>query len=294
MLKTVLNTLCMLELLSQEGKPVRLSELARRLQISRSSAHRILQTLASRSFVAQDKVTRLYSLGLGAWFLGRNVLPERRLLDAAQPILEQINIDTGETVYLALLDGASVRYAYAILGTNPVKVYEEVGSLGPIHSSATGKAILAFLPSEVFNSILTFPLTAFTPHTITSRDQLLQETETIRKRRYAIGNDEMHLGVGGVGAAILDQSGNSFAAIGISCPTSRITEDFLTSLGQTAKTAAADITRLFTHLASYQRERGENAHDSPEFQSAGGDVERTPGVVDDRANEAAQAPPLEE
>lgn len=240
-LKTVLASLDVMEYLAASDEPVRLTDISRELALPKGQVHRILATLASRNYVQQDPNTRRYFLGLNLWLLGQHISPARPLLQAAQPLLDQMGEELQETTGLSMLSGDRLVYLYAKDGAHPVRAFVPVGGYGPIHATATGKAILAHQSPEFLGRMLNAGLEKFTENTFSEQAALVKEMEETRSRGFSIAVDEWSIGLAGVAAPILDRTGQAFAAIGISFPTSRVTDERIAQMGKIARRVARGI-----------------------------------------------------
>jgi len=239
-LKTIVAALDVLEYLAAKGRPVRLTDISRDLGIHKGKTHRILSTLQSRGYVQQHPYTRQYFLGFSMWLQGQRVIIGLSLLNVARPLLEQW--ETQETVFLALLDGIQTLYIYEREGLHPVRANVPIGSRGPLHASATGKALLAYQRREFIDAYIREPLTHYTANTIIDPEALVSELNEIRQKGYAMAIDEWYEGLSGIAAPISGKTGQVFAAVGMSVPTSRFTSDRIQAMAQSANEIASEIS----------------------------------------------------
>lgn len=240
-LKTIERAMDVMDYLSRVDEPARLTDISRSVRLPKSQVHRILSTLASRKLIQQDANTQRYYLGIKTWLLGQRTSLANPLLRTARPVLDNISIS--ETIYLSILDGFKTFYLYIRYGTHPIQAVVPLGGNGPLHATATGKALLAYQPSEFIHSFVRTPLQKFTPQTITNPIDLSRELETIRAQGYSQVVDEFEIGFSGIGVPILDDQDCSIAALGISSPTLRFNEDNSANMIQTALQAAGEIQR---------------------------------------------------
>ncbi len=241
-LRTVLGALEVMEYLgSHSGAPVRLTDISHDLHFPKSRVYRILSTLELGKYVWQDPHTHGYSLSLRAWFLGRHSNVYRFLTSVVEPYVDELASESQETSIFAVLDGEKVVNLYVSYSLNPVVAYVNEGSRVPLHASATGKAILSKLGSEFISRILSPKLERFTAHTIVDRNMLIHEIEKILQMGYATEVDEISEGLSGVAIASVIGKQMIYWAIGISGPTSRISDDRLEVLGKMAVEAVLEI-----------------------------------------------------
>jgi IclR family acetate operon transcriptional repressor len=223
-IQSVDRALFLLETIAEAGGETSLTELANRTGLNISTCHHLLATLIQRGFVTKVPGRRLYALGGRILYLGHACL-QVDLPRRAQPYLETINRTTGETVYLAALQGDAV-VTLAVRETHhPVRVETgKVGRLEAPHATSVGKAILAWLPEDEIRRILTGGMKRFTANTITELPAFIESLRIVRRNGYAIDREEFLPGVICVGAAIRDQAGTVIGAISASAPTMRATE----------------------------------------------------------------------
>lgn len=220
------------------------SDLARRLGIAKSTAHRLLATLTDEGLLEQDPRTGRYRLGLAVFDLAAAV-QSLDLHEAALSPMTDLRNRTGETVQVAVLDGREVVYVERLDSPNTLRLFLEVGRRNDAHSTGCGKALLAFSPPEVVDRVLKhWKLPAKTPHTITSLDALRADLADARRRGYARNRHESELGVISVAAPIRDASGRTIAALSVAGPAERLDPIELQVAHATMETAATISRRL--------------------------------------------------
>ncbi len=199
------------------GQPeLTLAQMAERMNLHKSTVHRLALTLEKAGFLRRNVNTGSYALGLKLLELGAAVLNGLELRSQARPHLERLRRDTGHTVHLGILDAGEVVYIDKIEGNTPVRIYSQVGRRAPAHCTGLGKALLAFQPSSVVREVAaTRGLRRYTPETIVSVPQLLSELERIRERGYAVDMAEHEPLVHCVAAAIRDHTSRVIAAVSL-------------------------------------------------------------------------------
>jgi IclR family KDG regulon transcriptional repressor len=213
------RALVILEYLGTQTKEVGVRELGQAIGLSKSSVHRILQTLRARGFVRWNPDNARYSLGMRAFEVGCGILRSMEAHAVAKPQLEQLVNQLGETAFLGVLDDAELVYIDKIDGRRSVRMYADIGSRKPLHSTAIGKSLLAHLDrAEIDRIIAARPLARFTKNTITDPEALRQELEKIRRQGYAEDNEEMEEGLYCVGAPLFNYSGRPVASISVAVP----------------------------------------------------------------------------
>lgn len=190
------------------------SEIARRLGVAKSTAHRLLTTLCSRGLVEQNPGTGKYRLGLHLYELGHLALARVQLRRKSMKLLEELREVSGWTVHLSVAAGADVLLLERLPTLRAMQVVEEYRRRWPLHATSSGKAICAFDPESAQRRIdAGFP--QYTPSTIGSEQQFRRTLESIRKLGYATSHGETMPGVASVGAPVLDPAGFAIAAISI-------------------------------------------------------------------------------
>jgi len=174
-------------------------------------------------------VRRSYALGARILYLSNACLRQVDLPARANPFIEQINATTGETVHLAVLQGDTMIKVAKRESRHPVRV--DTGALGKTdaaHATATGKAMLAWLPEDEMRRVLAHGMARYTPNTITEWPALLEELRHVRREGYSMDREEFQPGVICIGAAIRDHNGAVVGAISASTPTMRASDEHLT------------------------------------------------------------------
>jgi DNA-binding IclR family transcriptional regulator len=238
---SVLNALDVLEFLSQQGGGGRVSDVAKALRRSKNTAFRLLKTLQQRGFVRQADDAS-YELTFKLLNIGECVLRNTDLHSVARPHLEVLNRQFGETVSLGILEGDEILYLDRVLGTRPYHTSYSVGARTTPHSTALGKAILAFSPGSTVDRILKAGLRPRTENTVTDPERLRADLRTIAARGYAYDNQESVLGIRCVAAPVFDRQGDVVAAMSVSALAARVTDDYAKRLAKRVIAAAADLS----------------------------------------------------
>jgi DNA-binding IclR family transcriptional regulator len=238
--RSVDQTLDVLELLARAERPLQLSEIATQLDLSAPATHRLLSTLRERGYVAQDPFSSKYMRGLACFSLAALAASRQSLRDAAAAPMRSLNVDTGEAVHLTVYESGSAVYIDKLESLRETAPVSRVGERAPAHCVATGRAILAYLPLADLEALLATGLHRYTETTLADRDELLLDLAETRRRGYALNRGAWRAGVGGVAAPIRDFSGIVQASIGCCLPLERFTDDRIPELAaHTVRTAAA-------------------------------------------------------
>jgi IclR family KDG regulon transcriptional repressor len=239
-IQAVSHALDLLEQFHGEVDELGVTELSKRLKLHKNNVFRLLATLESRGYIEQNKATENYRLGLKSLELGQTFIKQMGLLRQAKPILDRLVKDCNETSYVAIFKEGFIVYLDVVETDLTVRVVSRVGSRLPAHCTAAGKVHLAFMPDE---------LKAYTPRTITDRETLKKELQTVAEQGYAIDNEELDPGVRCVAAPIRDYTRRIVGAVSISGPSMRFTEERIeTELIPLVLQASEDLsTRLGFH-----------------------------------------------
>ncbi|HEY6492473.1 MAG TPA: IclR family transcriptional regulator [Trebonia sp.] len=220
-LTSVDNALWLLQLVA-ERQALRVSEAADLLGVARSTAHRLLSALRRRDFLMQDKPNGVYRPGPALHAIGMAAISRIDIRRIAQPVLERLRDQTGETSSLAILEGTMSRFIECYEGSSAVRVGSRTGIVRYAHASAIGKAMLAALPdAELNRRYQDEELAASTPLSITTRHQLMLELAQVRRQGFALNWEESSDGVSAVAVAVLDAAGAPLAAVSVAMPTMR-------------------------------------------------------------------------
>ena len=238
--KTLVKGISVLEALVAAPEPLGVSELARQLGLTKSNIHRYLQTFTALGYVVGDNGR--YAPTLKIWQQGARVIERLDLRRTVRPIMERLARTTLETVHLAISEGAEVLYIDKAEGVHSVRAFSEIGERAPAHCSATGKIFLAFHPTAMRDTLAT-TLRRYTPRTITDPEVLATAIDAVRSTGVAVNGGEWEASVGGVAAAVWGPNNQIVAAMGLTLPLDRYTEENVSALIENVQAAAADASR---------------------------------------------------
>lgn len=246
-MQNVLNCLQVLESLG-ERRVAGVSELARALELPKTTVHRALATLHAAGWIAP---TRQGSQP--GWELTAKVLRVARfagagdtLREIALVVMHELRRESGETVHLLVRDGDRVILVERLESPHPIRAAQPVGSSTPLHASATGKALLAHLPASEVDALIAAGLPRLTRRTITSGRALRAALTEVRARGYAVNAGESWDGLVAVGAPVLGADG-PLAAVSISAPAERMPEELRPRLGELVAAGARRISHALGH-----------------------------------------------
>lgn len=221
-----------------------LSTLSLQLGLPASTVYRLLSTLYKLGFVDFDELTQEWSIGLEAFTVGASFLNRANLVEASRRVMRELMVATGETSNLAILaEGGQVTFLTQVETSHPIRAFHLPGTSSLAHASGIGKALLAEFSRERVRQLLTQTgLPSFTPKTLTMPDELFADLDVAHQRGWSLDDEEHHVGMRCIAAAIHDGAGEAIAGISISGPTGRLPDEALPQLGQTVRQAALEIT----------------------------------------------------
>ncbi|MBE0704726.1 MAG: IclR family transcriptional regulator [Afipia sp.] len=243
------RSFALLETMATADTSLGITELAVRNDLPLSTSHRILKTLQDLGYVEQDPDTHKYTLGIRFLNLRGAVMRQINLAVIAMPIMKALMQRVNETVHLAVMSEGEIVYIERVEGLHTQGMYTRIGKRAPAHSTALGKVMLAFMPEEVRQDVVTRRgLPRFSPTTITMPEELELEVDRIRARGYAIDNGETGEKVRCLAAPLRDFTGQTVAAISISAPEERMPVKRDAELGDSVSQAARLISQKLGYV----------------------------------------------
>jgi IclR family transcriptional regulator, acetate operon repressor len=231
-----------LEALARQ-QPMGVSELARRLNISKPAAQRALRALADARWIQRSEQQP------GRWVLTVKVLEiasemgrELGLRDVAAPLMQELVDATGEATHLSVLDGHHVVTIDQVDTTQAVRIHWPIGSRSAAYAAASGKAILSALAEDLLPAHLPASLEPLTSQTITNLDDLSAELDQIRLCGYSVQRGEVRDDVASIAAPIAPRPAHPIAALSLFMPAHRFPSDGGAELGALVAKSAARIS----------------------------------------------------
>ncbi len=232
-----------LEVLAERQAPLALHEVAQQSSLPRSTAYHILRALVKFEYVLQDRKTRNYLLAPKLYRLTNPAWSKEQLAEIAAPYLDELSRQTGEGTSLAIMREGKVIIIAKREADGPVRVVQEIGGQRPIHCSAVGKCLAAWLSEQQLNHVLKrIDFARKTPKTITSPHVFRQELKRIRARGFAFDDEEHIPGIRCLAAPVRDYSGEVCAALCIVGPKDHLPKRRLKDLGR-------NLSRVATRLS---------------------------------------------
>lgn len=241
-IRAVERALSVLQCFTRDTPQLTMTQIAERVGINKSTVHRLLATLEHRRFVERDPTTGIYKLGIRALQMAYLTLETNDLRSLAAPFLRDLCKQHGETVNLAVLDESDVVFLDVNESPQRVKLAASIGQRLPAFSTASGKAILAYLPVEEVRRILALGMPQHTQYTLTTQEALLKNLQLTKQRGYALSTQEYEEGINAISAPIVDSSGHPIGSISVAGPTYRLTQERMVEISPTVLSVAREIS----------------------------------------------------
>jgi DNA-binding IclR family transcriptional regulator len=238
----------LLDALAASSEPMGLAQLARQLDLPKSSVLAICSTLASRSMVERCGDGR-YKLGLHVVDLSNAYLSATDLVRAFSDVGSQVPLLAQETLVLSVLDGGDAVILARRHGVGGV-VWYQVGARFPAHCTATGKAQLSTLAPDVAERLSVPPLAQMTPKGINDPVKLRADLAATRKRGFAIDNEESRIGLVCLGSAVFDASGHSVGGVAVALEKARSRQGERAAMAEAVMQLADLISRQLGHRSA--------------------------------------------
>ncbi len=242
--------IAVLEYLSLNNQGKTLQEIKSDLEISQTTAYRILNTLVRLDYLFYNDETKRYRLSRKLLTLGFRSLNEHNLLETVLPHLRELRDRVRETACFGVLGNEKGIFIEQAQGHHTFRFVLSPGKPFELHCSAPGKAIMAFLPNTVRDRYLTYMnYVSYNSRTITTEEAYLKELEKVRKWGYAIDNEEELNGVICIGAPIFNYTGYPCGAIWISGPKDRLPKEVI----RTTSECILEIARCISAELGYSK-----------------------------------------
>jgi len=225
LVQTIERVSLILDILGQYPQGISVKELSSKVELPKSTTHRLLSSLAYFDFVRQNVLTKNYLLGFKLVELGNLLINQLDFKDEARPFMIDLAKKTGETVHLVVLDQNEALYIDKVgIHQTGLQMMSRVGLRIPVHCCSVGKILAAYLSEDELNQLIKVKgLKRRTKNTITNISQFKEQLQNVRNQGYAIDNEENEDGIRCVAASIRKENGKVIAAVSISGPSIRIT-----------------------------------------------------------------------
>ena len=240
--QSVDRAITVMELLSRRGWSG-VTEVAKELEINKSTSYRLLTTLRDRGLVEQDAATEKYRLGFGLVALASSVTADLDIARCARPVCDQLAQRTRETVTVAVLEGDDAVVLYQINSRSSALRVDWSGMHTPLHATAAGKIFLHYMPEDQRRRILKRSLQSYTENTIVDPKALREEIRRDQGRDYWYTIEELEAGLNAIAAPVRCAEGVVVAAVSVSGPAFRLPPESFPPIGALCVQAADEISR---------------------------------------------------
>ncbi|RKN12236.1 IclR family transcriptional regulator [Streptomyces radicis] len=240
--QSVERAVALLEVLARSGASG-VTEIADELGVHKSTASRLIGVLESRGLVDQEKERGKYFLGVGILRLAGAAAMRLDISQESAPVCRLLAEETGETANVAVLDGDAAVNIMQARGRAEVSAYNWLGRRTPLHATASGKVLLAALPANVRDGLMTGERERFTRRTVTAPAALRAEIAQVVAAGFAVTREELEEGLSAVAAPVRRFDGTVIGAIGVSGPVYRMGEERLSELAESCTAAGDELSR---------------------------------------------------
>nr|WP_298102431.1 IclR family transcriptional regulator [uncultured Shinella sp.] len=244
-MSTIGKALSLLDVISQLGKDIGLTDVARLAALDKATAWRFLVELEKHGFVEQDEETRKYRLGAAPVRLARIRQARFPFVSVAAPFVKALADEVGETVHLSEFTGGRLSTIHVEDSSQAHRVIVDLGAPLPFHATASGVAYLAFLPADEIERALKRPMERFSAETVTDPEAVRLLLKETAKRGFSINPQGFEMGVISAAAPILAPNGRPAGALAVAAPTARANRTRMLDIGQKIITAAAGIAQKY-------------------------------------------------
>jgi DNA-binding IclR family transcriptional regulator len=240
--QAVLRAISLLKVFTENHPVWTLADLSRYSGLNKTTAYRLLTALESEGLIMRNPDTETYALGPEIIALGGRALRSNSLRSISKEELRALAEKTGETTTIEVLIGKDVLILEEAVGAHLISGVPSVGTRWPAFATSTGKAIFAYLPDALVDTLIKPPLPQITPKTITSPEVLRKELQRIREKGYSVADEELELGFVAIGAPIWNHDGEVAGAISLGGPAIRLTSSRLADVSRLVISAARRIS----------------------------------------------------
>lgn len=239
------RALALLEAMAAEPEGMRLSDMARRVGLAPSTAHRLLTTLERRGFAQFDAANSRWHVGRRAFAVGLAFTRWQSFIAAAMPFLRRLRDATRETANIGILEAGEVLTVAQVESREIIRAISPPGGRAPVMNSGMGKAIVATWPDEAIAALVArHGLRPFTRYSLRNLEDVTAEIDRIRTRGYAYDNEEYTTGMRCVAAVVWAPGGEPLGALSVSALSARLAPTELSQMGRKVRKLALELTEV--------------------------------------------------
>lgn len=254
--KAVNRIVAILDCFTDDTKELGVREIARMIGFSSSTTGRLLQAMKETGLLRQNQVLRTYSMGGKVLTWAGVYMATLDIRSKAFPAMQRLHRDTQETISLYIQEGIDRVCVERLESTRSVRIVAQLGKRLPLYAGSAGKIFLAYMSPEKRDQILSLTqLKPLTPSTIVNPHLLLDELEKINQVGYSVSYGEWISEASGVAAPIFDQNGEIAAALTISGPGQRFTEENVSKYISEIVQVAQEISRELGYSKAHTQNR---------------------------------------
>jgi DNA-binding IclR family transcriptional regulator len=248
-LSSVGSALRLLKAFTAEEPELGITDLAKRLGVAKSTAHRLASTLVAEGFLEQNAADGRYRLGVLLFSIGTLVRRRMNVSEQAVPHLQALCETSGETVHLAVLHDTEVVFLRNIESKQAIRPRSYLGVRKPAFCTSEGRALLAFGPPQQVSAVMRSTFAPRTPKTLTDKAVITRLLQKIRTQGFAVDDEESEVGMRGIAAPIFDARGLAVASVGVVGPVQRFTAPRQRALAAMVTATAQAISTHLGHQA---------------------------------------------
>lgn len=227
-IQSVERALQILDLFNEQATELKITDISKQMGLNKSTIHSLLKTLQLHGYIDQNPENGKYRPGMKLVERGHFVVSTMDIRQKAKSWLTELSRCTGQTTHLGILDGCEGVYIEKIEGKLAAIAYSRIGRRLPVHATAIGKVLIAWLSEAELNTLLEgYHYNTFTPSTLATREALLAALAQTRTQGYALDNEENEQGVRCVAVPVWDHKSRVSAALSLSTLTSRVDDEEL-------------------------------------------------------------------
>ena len=242
-IRAVERALDVLMCFTSQTPELTMTQISELVGLNKSTVHRLLATLEGKRFVERNPETGVYKLGIRLVQMAFLTMEHNDLRRLAAPFLHSLCDQYHENVNLSVLDDTDVVYVDVIESSQRVKLAASSGQRLPAFCTASGKAILAFVPEENVKRILERGVSRYTQNTILSQKAFFENIQEARERGFALSEQEFEEGINAIAAPIFNSKSKPIASVSIAGPAYRLTRERMLEIGPDLVAAANNIAR---------------------------------------------------
>ncbi|MDX7625187.1 DNA-binding transcriptional repressor XynR [Enterobacter bugandensis] len=250
-IQSVERALQILDLFNEQATELKITDISKLMGLSKSTLHSLLKTLQLHGYIDQNPENGKYRLGMKLVERGHFVVGSIDIRQKAKGWLTELSQRTGQTTHLGILDGREGVYIEKIEGKLAAIAYSRIGRRLPVHATAIGKVLIAWLGEAELNALLEgYHYTTFTPATLASREALMTALTQTREQGYALDSEENEQGVRCVAVPVWNHESRVIAALSLSTLTSRVDDAELACFREELQQAGLELSRALGYTGS--------------------------------------------